>query len=271
MKKEIEKYKLICIANDKEVIKIFGGSLKSIDEYIYKNNIYDINDLSKVVPNNNFYSKMEFKIIYNYKKETREKTILYKDEIRYNIEDRMNYIKNKFFNNSTFQQRFLDKFVYPILKIPNDIKLKQFAKNLIIYPCKNGNFERFLNTYTDKYKKITEKELQQMTSSEQTEIAEQNYIKVYKDYKILRDIYVFALGKKRNAEILDFTKFAKFTNEFDELQAHDQNPDMGIRYPKYYIRDDEEIKENKPKEKILKKKRKKRTYTDENQISMFDI
>ena len=270
MKKEIEKYKLICIANDKDIIKLVGGSLKSIDEYIYKNDIYDVNDLSKLVVNGDAYSKMEFKIVYNYKKETREKTILYKDEIRYNIEDRINYIKDKFFNDSMFQQKFLDKFAYPVLKIPDNVKLKQYTKNLIVYPCKSGNLERFLNAYTDKYKKITEKELQRMPYSEQMEMAEQNYMMVYTDYRILRDIYVFALGKVKNSEILDFTKLSKFTNEFDELQANDQNPDMGIRYPKYYIRDEEELEEirkEKSKEKVLKKKR----DIDENQISMFDI
>lgn len=274
MKKEIEKYKLICIADDREEIKLMGGSLKSIDDFIYKNNIYDIEELSDFVINKDAYSKLEFKIIYHYNKETKEKTILYKPEIKYSIKDRMEYIENKFLYDLEFQKNFLEKFVSPLLKIPNNIKIKQYAKKISENPNNKDCFEQFLNIYTDKYKKIPKEELDRMPFSEQMEMAEQNYMKKYTDYRILRDIYVFALGKRRTPEILDLTISANFTNEFDELQFYDQNPDTGIRYPKYYIHDNdelEELKEEKPKKKVLKKEKKNTNNIDKNQISLFDF
>lgn len=224
------RYKLICVRNDdpNNTFTITKEScIKNIDHFIYNNKIRNIDDLYDMFINmywqgNGTYT---FKIIYKYKKEVKEKNILFYHDIEKLMDDSIIYeIQNAYLENYSFQKLFNTEFLNPILRITNNQqKIKQYAI-MLNDDVNEDNFLRFL--YAIIMKKLKYDVSNCDTISEMYEVLEANNKII--DYTKLRNVFSILKYSKEVYYNPSIT-ISKFYNEFEELQEHDQNPDLGIR------------------------------------------
>ena len=159
----MEKFALILSVNGEVQQPILVDSIEKIDEFIMKNNIFDVESLFNYVikdeqkSNNSEYS---FEI-YSMEKKKKKLPILYKDDIYgltclyYSMNDLGDRIFKKVIDDSDFSLKFYNRYVFPLTNISEEQNDKKIiALNLLKYYHQYNKTKENPEQFTKEEKRI---------------------------------------------------------------------------------------------------------------------
>lgn len=259
------KYYLSAMLNGSPILTITSGKLKEIDDFIINNNFYNVESLFDYAKN---YIDEEldnddcikFEIHYKNKGEIKTKPLFFEEELSdfYNSNE-LEYIYDLLSNDSEFKTQFDIKYVNQLVTIKRDTPISTIAHDYL-HDFNHKTFSKLYNSLVSK-RREDNRIVRVYNNNEELEMGERERIYSYtKQRDMYFDAYFWGKDLPSNKIMI---KIDEYIDEFDDQMAHDPFPDQYRLYGKRI--EDIEFIFQKPK-----KKTKKLTYENPNQLTWFD-